>query len=88
MLIDSKGGVAIDGRADLPEGHATVMDKVVGKAQKVRHLFSLSFSFFVVKSTLQVIGKMTNDPDKHERGELRESGGKAAPQGLARAPHD
>jgi hypothetical protein len=35
----------------------------------------------------QVIGKVTNNSTMHERGELREAGGKAAVQGQARAPH-
>jgi len=65
----SAGGVAIDGRADLPEGKADFGDKVIGKTQKV-------------------IGKYMNKPEMHERGELRESGGKAAAEGKARAPHD
>ena len=30
------GGVAIGGRSDLPEGRAGMMDKIVGKTQKVR----------------------------------------------------
>ena len=32
----NQGGVAIDGRGDLPEGHANMSDKVIGKMQKVR----------------------------------------------------
>ena len=28
-------GVAIDGRGDLPEGHANMADKMIGKMQKV-----------------------------------------------------
>ncbi|KAG7087662.1 hypothetical protein E1B28_013610 [Marasmius oreades] len=63
------GGVAIGGRSDLPEGHASATDKLVGKTQKV-------------------IGKMTGKPEMHEKGELRETGGKAAAQGGARAAHD
>ncbi|KAK7045475.1 hypothetical protein VNI00_007728 [Paramarasmius palmivorus] len=63
------GGVAVDGRSDLPEGRATAADKLIGKTQKV-------------------IGKMTHKPELHEKGELRESGGKAAAMGQARAPHD
>ncbi|KAJ3830459.1 hypothetical protein F5880DRAFT_1468339 [Lentinula raphanica] len=65
----SAGGVAIGGNSDLPEGKASMMDKVVGKTQKV-------------------IGKATHKPEMHEKGELRESGGKAAVLGEARAPHD
>ena len=30
-----QGGVAIDGRGDLPEGNANMTDKIVGKMQKV-----------------------------------------------------
>ena len=36
----------------------------------------------------QVIGKVTGNPEMHERGELRESGGKDATRGEGRAPHD
>ena len=36
-----QGGVAIDGRGDLPEGHANMADKVIGKMQKVISLLSL-----------------------------------------------
>lgn len=65
----SQGGVAIGGQANLPEGKATVTDKLIGKTQKVT-------------------GKITHNPDMHEKGELRESGGKGAVKGEARAPHD
>ncbi|KAF5361488.1 hypothetical protein D9758_006207 [Tetrapyrgos nigripes] len=63
------GGVAVDGRADLPEGKASMMDKVVGKTEKV-------------------LGKATKNAELHEKGELREAGGKAAAAGGAKAPHD
>lgn len=33
-----EGGVAIDGRGDLPEGHSNVADKMIGKVQKVIYL--------------------------------------------------
>ena len=36
MLMLCLGGVAIGGRSDLPEGRAGMMDKIVGKTQKVR----------------------------------------------------
>ncbi|KAF7373282.1 hypothetical protein MSAN_00537200 [Mycena sanguinolenta] len=36
----------------------------------------------------KIIGKVANKPEMHEKGELRESGGKAAAMGNARAPHD
>ncbi|KAH9056438.1 hypothetical protein EDB87DRAFT_1566500 [Lactarius vividus] len=36
----------------------------------------------------KVIGKATRNDDTHEAGELRESGGKGAVTGEARAPHD
>ncbi|THH27454.1 hypothetical protein EUX98_g6730 [Antrodiella citrinella] len=65
----SQGGVAVGGNSDLPEGHASVMDKVIGKTQKVA-------------------GKALKKPDMHEKGELREAGGKEAALGNARAPHD
>ncbi|KAG8215432.1 hypothetical protein J3R82DRAFT_9042 [Butyriboletus roseoflavus] len=64
-----EGGVAIGGQPNLPEGHANMGDKIVGKTQKV-------------------LGKYTHNPDLHERGELRETGGKAAAEGRARAAHD
>ncbi|KAH7882723.1 hypothetical protein F5I97DRAFT_1931333 [Phlebopus sp. FC_14] len=64
-----EGGVAIGGQANLPEGHAGLGDKIVGKTEKV-------------------IGKLSHKPDMHERGELRETGGKATAEGHARAAHD
>lgn len=36
----------------------------------------------------QLTGKVTNNAGMHEKGELRESGGKAAAQGQTRGPHD
>ncbi|KAJ6542773.1 hypothetical protein B0H19DRAFT_1171850 [Mycena capillaripes] len=36
----------------------------------------------------KVVGKMTHKPELHEKGELREAGGKSAAMGDARAPHD
>jgi len=42
----------------------------------------------LVGKTEKVIGKVTKKPELHEKGELRESGGKAAALGQARAPHD
>ncbi|KAI0092383.1 hypothetical protein BDY19DRAFT_863737, partial [Irpex rosettiformis] len=63
------GGVAIDGRDDLPEGKAKATDKLIGKTQKL-------------------VGKMMHKPEMHEKGELREAGGKEAAAGRARAPHD
>ncbi|KAJ7145762.1 hypothetical protein C8R44DRAFT_601014 [Mycena epipterygia] len=36
----------------------------------------------------KVVGKVAHKPELHEKGELRESGGKAAATGDARAPHD
>ncbi|KAH9856179.1 hypothetical protein C2E23DRAFT_866235 [Lenzites betulinus] len=64
-----RGGVAIGGDSNLPEGKAKLADKIIGKTQKVT-------------------GKMTHNAAMHEKGELREAGGKAAAQGQARAPHD
>jgi hypothetical protein len=87
------GGVAIDGKDDIPEGKAGFTDKVIGKVQKVR-FFCLSTQFCCIKLIVpsvahtQVTGKYTNNPELHEKGELRESGGKAAVEGEARAPHD
>ena len=40
------------------------------------------------RSLEQVIGKATRNPEMHERGELREAGGKAAARGEGRVPHD
>ncbi|KAI6011423.1 hypothetical protein EDC04DRAFT_3094679 [Pisolithus marmoratus] len=42
----------------------------------------------IVGKTEKVVGKATNNPTMHERGELREAGGTAAAEGRARAPHD
>ncbi|KAJ7875257.1 hypothetical protein B0H14DRAFT_2568749 [Mycena olivaceomarginata] len=36
----------------------------------------------------KLVSKVTKKPEMHERGELRESGGKSAAAGDARAPHD
>ncbi|EMD32826.1 hypothetical protein CERSUDRAFT_161359 [Gelatoporia subvermispora B] len=69
----SEGGVAVGGQDNLPEGHAKLTDKLIGKTQKASPM---------------VAGKMMNKPDMHEKGELREAGGKAAVTGDARAPHD
>ncbi|EPS99212.1 hypothetical protein FOMPIDRAFT_1030937 [Fomitopsis schrenkii] len=63
------GGVAIDGRDDVPLGKASFSDKLIGKTQKVT-------------------GKVTKNPEMHEKGELREAAGKGAVTGEARAPHD
>ncbi|EIW56831.1 uncharacterized protein TRAVEDRAFT_128527 [Trametes versicolor FP-101664 SS1] len=64
-----RGGVAVGGDPNLPEGKAKLADKIIGKTQKVA-------------------GKVMSKPAMHEKGELREAGGKAAAQGQARAPHD
>ncbi|KAI0798167.1 hypothetical protein C8Q75DRAFT_802059 [Abortiporus biennis] len=42
----------------------------------------------VVGKTQKVAGKAMNKPQLHEKGELREAGGKDAALGQARAPHD
>ncbi|KAI9568739.1 hypothetical protein HD554DRAFT_2172214 [Boletus coccyginus] len=42
----------------------------------------------IVGKTQKVIGKYTHNPELHEKGELRETGGKAAAEGRARAAHD
>lgn len=33
----NQGGVAVGGRGDLPEGHANMADKMIGKMQKVTY---------------------------------------------------
>lgn len=83
-----EGGVAIDGRGDLPEGHSNMADKMIGKAQKVIYLFESSASSVPTHSFCKVAGKYMNKPELHEKGELRESGGKLAVTGEARVPHD
>ena len=40
-MVCVEGGVAIDGRDDLPEGHAKFTDKLIGKTQKVCSHFVL-----------------------------------------------
>ncbi|KAH8114990.1 hypothetical protein DFH11DRAFT_1590816 [Phellopilus nigrolimitatus] len=42
----------------------------------------------VIGKTEKAYGKYFNIPERHEKGELRESGGRTAEQGEARAPHD
>jgi len=42
----NQGGVAVDGRGDLPEGHANMADKMIGKMQKVRNLLTRCFPMF------------------------------------------
>ncbi|KAL4063356.1 hypothetical protein V8B97DRAFT_2011766 [Scleroderma yunnanense] len=42
----------------------------------------------IIGKTEKVIGKVTNNAELHEQGELRETGGKAAAEGRARAAHD
>ncbi|KAI0363951.1 hypothetical protein BV20DRAFT_957254 [Pilatotrama ljubarskyi] len=42
----------------------------------------------IIGKTQKVAGKMTHNAAMHEKGELREAGGKLAAQGQARAPHD
>ena len=81
------GGVAIDGRDDVPEGRANLADKLIGKTQKVSMAGGPSQNQF--RPILgQVAGKITKNPEMHEKGELREAGGKGAVTGEARAPHD
>ncbi|KAI0255584.1 hypothetical protein BJV78DRAFT_1099693, partial [Lactifluus subvellereus] len=47
-----------------------------------------SFLDKVIGKAEKVIGKATQNADRHEAGELREAGGKKAVIGEARAPHD
>ncbi|KAJ7278991.1 hypothetical protein C8J57DRAFT_1059766, partial [Mycena rebaudengoi] len=42
----------------------------------------------LIGKTQKFVGKATYNFDLHEKGELRESVGKAAVMGEARAPHD
>ncbi|KAI0351258.1 hypothetical protein OH77DRAFT_1498671 [Trametes cingulata] len=42
----------------------------------------------IIGKTQKVAGKVTGNAAMHEKGELREAGGKLAAQGQARAPHD
>ncbi|KAJ3784961.1 hypothetical protein GGU10DRAFT_399715 [Lentinula aff. detonsa] len=63
------GGVAVGANANTSESKPSVIDKVVGKTQKI-------------------VGKATHKSEMHEKGELRETGGKAASQGALQTPHD
>jgi len=47
-----------------------------------------SFMDKVIGKSEKVIGKVTKNPDMHETGELRETGGAAAARGDARSAHD
>jgi hypothetical protein len=65
-----------------PEGGVAVGDESdlpMGKA---------NFGDKVIGKAQKVAGKYTKDPKLHEKGELREAGGKDAVLGNARAPHD
>ncbi|KAK7055070.1 hypothetical protein R3P38DRAFT_2844941 [Favolaschia claudopus] len=66
-----------EGGVAIDGGHSESMP--MGKASAADKL---------IGKTQKVIGKVTNKPELHEKGELRESGGKAAATGDARAPHD
>ena len=79
------GGVAIGGQSELPVGHAGLGDKLIGKAEKVR--ISLC-GVFIRLICPQMVGKYTSNPERREKGELREAGGKAAVEGRARAAYD
>jgi hypothetical protein len=82
------GGVARGGQGDLPIGKANLLDKVIGKAEKVWSCIAGYFISLTLLDALQVIGKVSGNADMHEAGELREAGGKKAVTGEARAPHD
>jgi hypothetical protein len=69
-------------------GKAGLVDKVIGKVEKVGSLSASPFNIVSHGRIRQVIGKVTHNADMHEAGELRESGGKEAVTGQARAPHD
>ncbi|KAF7980453.1 hypothetical protein HWV62_38312 [Athelia sp. TMB] len=65
-----------------PEGGVAVGgndDLPMGKA---------SFSDKMIGKTQKLVGKYAHKPELHEKGELRETGGKAAARGEARAEHD
>ena len=79
---------AIDGRGDLPEGHSSVADKMIGNAQKVIYLPVSSASSVPTNTLRNVAGKYMNKPELHEKGELLEGGRKLAVTGEARVPHD
>ncbi|TFY82177.1 hypothetical protein EWM64_g1838 [Hericium alpestre] len=59
----TRAGHAAPGHQGDLQGKASVMDKVIGGAQKMT-------------------GKLTNNPEKQEQGEVRETSGKAAAQDL------
>jgi len=88
ILASSVGGVARGGQDDLPMGKANLLDKVIGKTEKVWSCIARYFISLTLLDALQVIGKATGNADRHEAGELREAGGKKAVTGEARAPHD
>ena len=65
-------------------------DKLIGKTQKVRlsPTSECASRSGCADLGVQVTGKITRSAEMHEKGELREAGGKAAAMGEARAPHD
>ncbi|TFY82186.1 hypothetical protein EWM64_g1837 [Hericium alpestre] len=60
----TRAGHAAPGHEGDLEGKASVMDKVIGGAQKMT-------------------GKLTSNPERQEKGEMRETSGKAAAQDLS-----
>ncbi|KAJ7157867.1 hypothetical protein C8R43DRAFT_921329 [Mycena crocata] len=66
-----------DGGVAIDGGHGDSMP--MGKASAADKL---------IGKAQKVVGKVAHKPEMHEKGELRESGGKAAAMGDARAPHD
>ena len=79
------GEVSIGGQSELPVGHAGLGDKLIGKAEQVR--ISLC-GVFIRLICPQMVGKYTSNPERREKGKLREAGGKAAVEGRARAAYD
>ncbi|KAI9061869.1 hypothetical protein FKP32DRAFT_1594074, partial [Trametes sanguinea] len=71
-------GVQPAARGGVAIGSAADQDLPEGKAKVTDK---------IVGKAQKVTGKMTGNAELHERGELREAGGKAAAQGQARAPH-
>ncbi|KAF5347331.1 hypothetical protein D9756_009887 [Leucocoprinus leucothites] len=59
-----------------------------GREKEELPMGKAGFGDKMIGKTQKVMGKMSNNPEMHEKGELREAGGKPAVTGSARAPHD
>ncbi|KAI0321318.1 hypothetical protein OF83DRAFT_1051434 [Amylostereum chailletii] len=66
-----------------PEGEGVARDGKEGLP-----MGKATFMDKMVGKTEKVIGKVVRNPNMHETGELRETGGKTAARGDARASHD